>query len=142
MRNNNPIMIVEDDSDDSEIITSALLDIGVTNELIYFKNGQDALNYLITTSSKTFLILCDVNMPKMNGLELKERSMRILHYQSRSIPFVFFSTSAVTQQVKESYEMKVQGFFKKPSNYKDVINCLKRIVDYWDDCYHPNSVII
>jgi len=135
-----PIVIVDDDRDDCDFIVEALSDLGVTNKLVCFENGLQALTYLKTTNQKTFLILSDVNMPLMNGLELKKEINKDDRLRQKSIPFVFLSTSSAVKEILTAYDLMVQGFFIKSNKLDLLKNNLKIIVDYWKTSQHPNSV--
>ncbi len=140
MTNNYPIMIVEDDHDDCEIIASALKENGVTRELRCFANAVDALHYLRTTTETLFLIISDINMPKMNGLEFRSKLNQDEALRIKSIPFIFLTTSVAEKGVLAAYEMMVQGYFKKPNTFEEMKALLKLTVDYWAKCKHPNAM--
>lgn len=135
-----PIVIVEDDADDQYFIRTICEKLGVTAELLFFEDGLSALNYLQTTKVRTFLILCDINMPVMNGLELRRRIQENEQLRRQSIPFVFLSTAARPQEVEEAYDLTVQGFFVKASQLAEMEKSLQLILQYWIDCKHPNSI--
>ena len=135
-----PIIIVEDDADDQYFIRTICDKLGVTAELLFFDDGLSALRYLETTKSKTFLILCDINMPVMNGLELRRKIQDNIQLRKQSIPFVFLSTAARAKEVEEAYDLTVQGFFVKASQLAEMEKSLELILRYWMDCKHPNSV--
>ena|SRR5690349_12198773 len=135
-----PIIIIEDDQDDQEIIQEALTALLVTNELIFFDRSQKAFDYLKRSDVQPFIILSDVNLPEQNGIEFKRQIDEDADLRSRSIPFVFLSTSVDKKAVNTAFkEMTVQGFFQKPYSYQELQNTLKLIVDYWTICKHPNS---
>jgi CheY-like chemotaxis protein len=134
-----PILLIEDDVDDQEFITDALGLLGVKNSVEIFDNGQKALDFLLTTDLQPFLILSDVNLPIMNGLQLKLEIQQNEFLRSKAIPFIFLSTSADKKAVHEAFELNVQGFFVKENTYDGIQNQLKQIVDYWKSCRHPNS---
>jgi CheY-like chemotaxis protein len=134
-----PIVIVEDDMDDQYFIRSICEKLGVTAELIFFNDGLRALNYLESTESKTFLILCDINMPVMNGIELRRKIQENKFLRQKSIPFVFLSTAARQREVEEAYDLTVQGFFVKASQLTEMEKSLELILNYWLKCKHPNS---
>lgn len=140
MHIDDPIVIVEDDADDQYFIRTICEKLGVTAELRFFEDGLSALTYLETTTSKTFLILCDINMPVMNGLELRRKIQGNIHLRKKSIPFVFLSTAARPREVEEAYDLTVQGFFLKASQLTEMEKSLELILQYWMDCRHPNSV--
>lgn len=134
-----PIIIVEDDADDQYFIRTICDKLGVTGELLFFEDGLQALKYLESTQSKTFLILCDINMPVMNGLELRRKIQENILLRNKSIPFVFLSTAARLKEVEEAYDLTVQGFFLKASQLKEMEKSLELILNYWLTCKHPNS---
>ncbi len=134
-----PIILIEDDIDDQNILGEALREIGVTNEVISFLNAPEAFTYLKTTTEQPFIILCDVNLPKQNGIDFKRQIDSDPQLRKKSIPFLFFSTSVDQNSVNEAYtEMTVQGFFQKSNTYKDLKKMVKLIIDYWMACRHPN----
>lgn len=134
-----PIIIVEDDLEDQEVIADVLQLNGVKNELKFFDNGKSALDYLLKTSDKPFLIICDINMPVMNGLELRNEINKSEYLAQKSIPFVFYTTHAEKHAVEKAYFMSVQGFFQKPGTITEIQQLLHQIVSYWLSCHHPNS---
>jgi CheY-like chemotaxis protein len=138
---NSPVLIVEDDQDDCAILIEAIREIGVSNELRCFNNGQQALSYLKATHEKTFLILSDVNMPLMDGLELKKEINKDDTLRRRSIPFVFLSTSSAAKEIISAYDMMAQGFFIKSGQFETLKNNLKAIFEYWRMSKHPNTVL-
>ncbi|HKH62480.1 MAG TPA: response regulator [Flavitalea sp.] len=134
-----PLIIVEDDIDDQEIIKEVLQSLGVSNTLLLFSDGFEALTYLQTTSDQPFLILCDINLPKLNGLELREEINADHRLRRKSVPFVFYSTNASRDAVKKAYDLTVQGFFIKNHTLEQLRDTLSLIVSYWSECKHPNN---
>ena len=135
-----PIVIVDDDMDDQEIITDVLKDIGVSNKLIFFDRCNDAFHYLKTTSDQPFIILCDINLPEMTGLEFKAQVDSDMELKQKSVPFIFMSTAAGKSIVTEAYtKMTIQGFFEKTASMQEIKKSLTVILDYWKLCRHPNS---
>ena len=137
MEGDEPIIIIEDDADDQEIIKLICDDIGICNSLVFFSEGNEALNYLRSSEKKPFLILCDINMPHMNGLALREEINRDEALRKKSIPFIFFSTAASDTQIAKAYDMTVQGFFLKENTLKETADTLDLIFKYWRKCKHP-----
>ncbi len=93
----------------------------------------------MSTPDKPFLIICDVNMPELSGIELRRQLNENDYLREKSIPFIFFSTSAQPNHVSEAYQTMVQGYFEKPNNILEMKTRLKTILDYWTHCKHPNS---
>lgn len=135
---NGPIILVEDDVDDQEIIIDALQTLGLQNEIKTFDTGQKALDFLKIMERQPFLIISDVNLPVMNGLQLKFEIQNNEYLRSKSIPFIFLSTSADRNAVEEAYQLQVQGFFVKEITYEGINKQLRGIIDYWKSCRHPN----
>jgi len=139
MSKTGPIILVEDDAHDQDVMTAALKDNGVPNEVICFDGAQPALAYLLQTADQPFIILCDILMRGMNGLEFREAIHDNDYLRKKSIPFVFF-TAAVSQEiVDEAYDLTVQGFIEKPRIYDELKKNLAQVIGYWSACLHPNS---
>src|SRR5688500_10008137 len=99
-----PLIIIEDDLDDKEIIQKIMESLEISNTLLFFNDGTEALSYLQTTTDQPFLIICDVNLPKMNGLEFRLEINNDERLRKKSIPFVFFSTNAGRDTVQKAYD--------------------------------------
>ncbi len=134
-----PIIIIEDDADDCEAIQLALEEIGILNEQKCFQNGLEALNYLQSTSEQTFLILSDVNMPILNGFQLKEEINKNDKLRIQSIPFIFLTTSGRPKDVDVAYNLLVQGFFQKPDTFGEIKDLLKMVTHYWRTAKQPTG---
>ncbi len=135
-----PIVIVEDDLDDQFLMQKIFERIGISIELVFFSNGKEALTYLQETQRETFLILCDINMPVMNGLELRARINADETLRRKSIPFIFLSTAARDSDVEQAYDMTVQGFFQKENSLEQMQDVIASIVKYWNKSKHPNML--
>ena len=135
---NGPIIIIEDDNDDQEMLRDALTELKISNKLIFFNNSDKALYYLMDTKEQPFLILCDINMPLLNGLEFRRKIVEIDLMRKKTIPFVFLTTTSKTEAVEEAYNLMVQGFFQKPNSMKELKELLHAAINYWKICLHPN----
>jgi CheY-like chemotaxis protein len=139
MASNGPIVVVDDDLDDQEIISSLIREVGATNKILVFSRCPEAYEYLVTTNDSPFLIISDINMPAMNGIEFKLNIDTNPELRQKSIPFIFFSTAANKQMVNEAYsKLILQGFFQKHGNVEEIKNTLRIMMDYWKVCKHPN----
>lgn len=135
-----PIIIVDDDVDDRDIYAEVIRSMGISNEISFFSNGQDALEYLVITTDQPFVILSDVNMPKMNGLEFKACIQSSEYLRQKGIPFIFISTNAGSAAVRKAHILSVQGYFIKPSSIDGIREMLAKIFAYWELCKHINNV--
>jgi CheY-like chemotaxis protein len=89
---------------------------------------------------KPFIIFSDINMPKLNGVELREKVHNNEDLRLKSIPYLFFTTTAEQKHVIEAYSKSIQGFFVKPNNFDKLKHIIKIIVEYWKECVSPNYV--
>jgi CheY-like chemotaxis protein len=141
MSKSGPIILVDDDADDREIFAEVMQNIGNPRQVIWFHTSLECMEYLKTTGDTPFIIFCDVNLPMQNGVDFKREIDTDPELRSKSIPFIFYSTSVDQIIVNEVYgKMTVQGFFRKESSLDDIRECLTRVIDYWEHCRHPNSV--
>ncbi len=139
MNKTGPIIVIEDDIDDQEMLEEIFLKLGYKNKIVYFADGNEALEYLNKTDVQPFLILSDINMPKINGFELRNKIFTNEQLQTKCIPYLFFTTSATKKSVTDAYALSVQGFFEKPNSMKGLENTIKKIIEYWQECIAPSQ---
>src|SRR3954471_600218 len=139
MNKNGPIIIIEDDRDDKEILIEVFKKLDYSNEIIFFLQSEKALEYLNNSDTVPFLILSDINMPRLNGLELKKKIHTDAALQVKCIPYLFFTTSATKDAVIEAYSMSAQGFFIKEISMAELEKTIFIMVEYWKRCYSPNQ---
>jgi len=140
MNKSGPIIVIEDDADDRSFLMEIFKELNYKNETIYFEDGERALAHLINEPIEPFLILSDINMPKINGLELKEKIQNNEDLRLKCIPYLFFTTTANQQYVIDAYSKSVQGFFVKPNSMEKLTIIIKKIVEYWQECESPNYI--
>ncbi|MGC9398774.1 MAG: response regulator [Anaerolineae bacterium] len=130
MRSRRPILLLEDDAVDAMTVKRALRDIKVTNRLVIRANGEQGLAYLKdSTSEKPCLILLDLNMPRMNGLEFLNVVKQ--HTVLRLIPVVVLTSSREEQDRLESFDLGVAGYMLKPVDYQQFVEVVRAIDLYW-----------
>jgi CheY-like chemotaxis protein len=136
-----PIILIEDDRDDKEVFQDILTELHIANPIVWFQNGEDAFSFLQSTTEQPFIIFCDLNIPGLSGIEYKRKIDEDKELRKKSIPFVFLSTTVDQKTVNEAYtQMIVQGFFKKKNSFSELKETIKLIVNYWEECRHPNSI--
>ncbi len=140
MNKSGPIIIIEDDTDDQEILTDVFKELDYKNEIVFFEDGEKALQFLTDTAIKPFIILSDINMPRLNGIELREKIHENEDLRLKSIPYLFFTTSADERHVIDAYSKSIQGFFVKPNSFNELKRTIERIVEYWQECISPNYI--
>lgn len=130
MWNSRPVLLIEDDRVDSMTIRRAFKDLNISNPLVHKYNGEDALDYLNDPNNKRpCIILLDINMPKMNGVEfLEARQQNCL---AKKVPVVVLTTSEDQRDITKTFELGVTGYMVKPINYDKFVDVIKTIKLYW-----------
>ena len=140
MNKHGPIVIIEDDVDDQEILFEIFKELNYKNKLVFFSDGELALEYLTKIDIQPFLVMSDINMPKLGGMELRDKIHNNENLRLKSIPYLFFSTSAEQKHVIDAYSRSIQGFFVKPTDYERLKATITKIVQYWQECESPNYI--
>lgn len=140
MNKTGPIIIVEDDLDDEFTLKEIFEELNYKNELIFFRDSEKVLQFLQDTKIQPFLLLSDINMPKLNGMELREKIFNNEDLRKKTIPYLFFTTTAEQNNVIDAYSRSIQGFFIKPRDYGEIKNTMKIIVEYWQKCESPDYI--
>lgn len=131
MNKNGEIILVDDDFDDVEIFTLVYKQLNYQNRLVVFENGNQVLDYLKLPDSNPFLIISDINMPGMNGFELREHIAKDESLNAKCIPYIFLTTSGDEKTVEKAYKMSIHGYFKKDPSFKAFKEKFRHIMDYW-----------
>jgi CheY-like chemotaxis protein len=130
MRSDKPIMLVEDDEIDRMTVERALKEIHVTNPLICTSNGEQALEHLRDESNpRPGIILLDLNMPKMNGVEFLKVAKA--DEDLKRIPVIVLTTSKDEQDRVNTFDLGVAGYMIKPVDYIQFVDVVKAINLYW-----------
>lgn len=137
--NKGPIIFLEDDKDEQELLKEVIAQMQIPNPPVFFSDGVSFLDYLRTTKERPFLIISDVNVPLLNGLEVKKIINDDDLLRKKSIPFVFLSTTAERKAVEQAYDLNCQGFFVKQYTVSEIEKQLQLIFNYWKNCRHINS---
>ena len=137
------ILLIEDDSVDVMNVQRAFKKNNITNPLHIAFNGVEALNMLRGANGKPKLnpmpriILLDINMPKMNGLEFL-RELRN-DPELRSISVFVMTTSNDDQDKIEAYSLNVAGYILKPLSFEKFVNAVCILNSYWKLCEQPEN---
>lgn len=137
MNKTGPIIVIEDDLDDQDVLTDVFSKLNYPNQVLFFNDGHAAFDYLMTFPEQPFMILSDINLPKLDGFELRDKIQNNEQLRLKCIPYLFFTTSANQKNVVDAYSRSIQGFFTKPSTYTELYRVIKNIVEYWKDCHSP-----
>lgn len=139
MDKNGTIIIIEDDPDDQFVLEEAFNELGYPNQRMYFGDGQTALDYLYSTKERPFIIISDINLPQLDGLELRRKVQTDAELSLKCIPYVYFTTAINQKVVIDAYSTSAQGFFVKPGECNEIKETIKVMIDYWKRCAAPNN---
>jgi len=137
------ILLVEDSSDDRELIQLALDELGIPNELVVVEDGQQAIDYLLGNGEFTErnklenpeIILLDLKFPKLTGLEV----LRLIRANKHTahIPIVIFTSSNIQSDMLTAYQLGANSVISKPIESKLFMECVKLMGAYWLSWNHP-----
>lgn len=136
---NGPVIIIEDDEDDQDFLIEVFEKLNYQNEILFFTDGEAAYEHIVNSREKPFLILSDINMPKLNGFALRDKLKTDAKLSNKCIPYLFFSTAVDQKSVIDSYSKSVQGFFVKQTSISELERTISVIMEYWRRCAAPND---
>ncbi|MGZ4054865.1 MAG: response regulator [Bacteroidia bacterium] len=139
MDKSGPIIVIEDNEGDQRIFEEIFEKMKFKNKLLFFDDGEQALEYFHSTEDIPFLVISDINMPRMNGFELRNKIQENKELSRMCVPFLFFSTGGDKNSVEKAYALSVQGFFRKPNGIDELGNTLLKIIEYWKECVAPSD---
>lgn len=139
MNKQGPIVVIEDDQDDQMMLKEVFKILKTENEVLFFCDGVKALAFLKEPNVYPFLILSDINMPKLDGFDLKRMVHTNDELSIKCIPYLFFTTAVNEKAVYDAYTMSAQGFFVKPNSFDELVDTLGVMIEYWKRCYSPSN---
>jgi len=142
MNLNGIIIVIEDDKDDrelmNELMSEVLLQNNFRNKLLFMSDGLEALSYLHKMTDKPFMIISDINMPGMNGFELRKIIFQDERLSTLCVPYIFLTTSGYHKEyLEKAYKLSVQGYFKKPHSAQEYRQMLTEMLCYWKRSLTP-----
>jgi two-component system, response regulator len=131
------ILLVEDNPSDAEMTIHALKKNGLTNKLLHVKDGAAALDFIFAEGeytgrnmvNKPKVILLDLKMPKVNGIEVLQR-IRTDEY-SKTIPVVVLTSSKEDPDIKTCYDLGVNSYVVKPVEFDEFQKAITELGMYW-----------
>lgn len=123
------ILLVDDDMVDVMTVKRALKQIRVNNRLEVKGDGEEALDYLRSTSELPGVILLDLNMPRMNGKEFLTEIKS--DEQLKSVPVIVLSTSGENRDIRECFASSIVAYIVKPVDYQDFVDDLRKFDMFW-----------
>lgn len=125
------ILLVEDNMDDAGLTIRALKKHNLANDLLHLKDGEEALDFLFSenTINNPRLILLDIKMPKVNGIEVLQRLKA--DQTKKAIPVVVLTSSKEERDIIESYRLGVNAYIVKPVNFEKFLDAVSEIGHFW-----------
>jgi len=139
MRRYGEIIIIEDDEDDRLLLQEIFESLSYTNKLTFIEDPMEAIAYLGSPLVKPFMILSDINMPKINGFELRDQILADEIIRAKCFPYIFLSTSKTRENVLRAYGCQAQGYFKKEDDFTAFKTVIQNIVEYWRVSLTPTN---
>ncbi len=131
------VLLVEDNPADQKLTIRALNKGRVKTNLYIVEDGVEAMNYLEHkdkyTDRQKFplpdLILLDINLPRMNGLDVLKKIRQ--DAELKTIPIIMLTTSSQEKDIVESYKLGVNAYINKPVQINDFTSAIRTIEDFW-----------
>lgn len=136
------ILVVEDDSSDVKLLMASITDDEFKNNIKFAHNGQEAVdflkrdnNYSTRTSRNPDLILLDLNIPLINGIEVLEIIKSDISL--KTIPVVVFSSSNYDLDIKKCYDLGINSYVVKPMDFVNYKKTVQQLFKFWVDINQP-----
>lgn len=125
------ILLVEDNMDDAGLTIRALKKYNLANHLLHLRDGEEALNYIYSASINTLpkLILLDLKMPKVDGLEVLRKIKA--DEEKKTIPVVILTSSKEEQDIIKSYKLGVNAYIVKPVEFDSFMKAVAELGLFW-----------
>jgi CheY-like chemotaxis protein len=126
------ILIAEDDDGHAELIVEGLRETGLKNEIIRFENGQEIWEYLLDALKDgmpvdgiEYLVLLDINMPRMDGTEVLRRIKN--HENMKNIPVIMLTTTDDPREIEKCYQLGCNVYITKPVEFIKFAETLQKL---------------
>ena len=135
--NDAPVFIVDSDLEDKDLLQDAWKELGFPNKLYFFKNAEEVIKQIESDREVPFLIISEIDLPKISGLDLKRYLLNHNHTNFKSIPLVFLTDAPSQNQIEQAYHLCTNGVFKKSDSFAKLKDQLVDIVKYWRESLVP-----
>lgn len=130
MSNPIEILLVEDNENDAELTVRSLRKNNLANHLLHLQDGEEAIEYLFNKANNNpKLILLDLKMPKVDGLEVLKRLKG--DPEKKTIPVVVLTSSKEERDIIESYHLGVNAYIVKPVEFNKFIDAVSQVGLFW-----------
>ena len=124
-----PILLVEDNPDDEKLTLRALKRSKITNPLMIARDGAEALKVLFAADPLPSLVLLDIKLPKIDGLEVLERIRN--HDHTQLLPVVMLTSSSEEHDIINSYQQGANSYVRKPVDSDQFASAVSQLGMYW-----------
>jgi CheY-like chemotaxis protein len=131
MNLNGEIIIIDDDEDDRLFLKDIFGSLQVFNKIVVFDDSTKVLEYLLQKEVNPFLILSDINMPKLDGFELRAKFIGYEDLNKKCVPYIFLSTAHNPENIRKAFLLCSHGYFKKEENFAEYKKVIENIIAYW-----------
>ncbi len=119
------IILAEDDEGHALLIKRNIKRSGIVNEIVHLRNGEEVLNYFLCKpegkqSKKNYIILLDIKMPKIDGIEVLEKLKK--NKKTRDIPIIMISTTDNPREIEKCHSLGCSSYIVKPIDYQHFID--------------------
>jgi len=125
------VWIIDNDLDDQEVVKDVWQELNLPNELVFLEGAEHALRMLDKVTYAPFIIICELNLPAINGFQLRRIMLEKNQKKFNSVPFIFWTTQASESQIVQAYELSVHGLFIKDADFNELKNTFTCIINYW-----------
>ena len=129
MINSLKILLIEDDIIEVMKLNRAISSLKLNHKIVEANNGDEAIKILEHRDELPDIILLDLNMPKLNGIEFLTilKNDDVLKY----IPTIILTTSSNEKDILECYKIGIAGYILKPLKYNEYVSKIEKLLAYW-----------
>ncbi|MGA2765304.1 MAG: response regulator [Spirochaetia bacterium] len=125
----NYVLLVEDNPDDVALTLRAFKKSNILNEIVVAKDGEEALSRLFSSASPPQLVLLDLKLPKVDGLEVLRRIRK--DEKLRMLPVVILTSSREEKDLIEGYSLGANSYVQKPVDFEQFLEATRQLSLYW-----------
>lgn len=131
MKMHRDILVIEDDEDDREILKEIFRELGYKNRIVFFTDSTEALDYIRKPEVNPFVIISDINMPKLGGFELRNIILEEELLSDKDIPYIFISNAQDETSIRDANKLSIQGYIHKSADYNSYREKIRNLIEYW-----------
>lgn len=130
------VLVVDDDPDDRQMVKDALDKCDIRHDIFFLENGEELVDYLSrngdyneSNAPYPSLVLLDIKMPKMDGVEALQKIKSLPTI--KSTPIIMLSTSRNPDDIAQAYDVGANSFISKPVNFNELVTTMNTLAQYW-----------